>query len=345
MELAASKKRRPFSVDEEEELLESDDRPKRTNTFVSKKQKAAGDMLMKKREKLFWTPCAAHCIDLMLEDFEKKIEEHKGKELLRPGATRFATSYLTLGRLHEQKGALISMFASEKWTSTAIPLIKVLRMVDSDSTPAMGFIYQAMKKAKEEIKSNYKSVQSRYEPIINIVDARWENQLNRPLHVAGYFLNPRMQYSPDFKGDIPSLKVNLYMCIERMCGSEELANEIDCQIDLFKNKKGHLFNLNTTRQNIDKKTPVDWWDSFGDDTPELKRFAMRVLSLTCSSSGCERNWSAFEMIQTQSQAHDGGGDNGFRAIRSQFGRDDEFEEPDYGLHDENEVDAQLHIID
>ncbi|GJU91887.1 RNA polymerase beta'' subunit [Tanacetum coccineum] len=84
-----------------------------------------------------------------------------------------------------------------------------------------------------------------------------------------------------------------------MCGSEELANEIDCQIDLFKNKKGHLFNLNTTRQNIDKKTPVDWWDSFGDDTPELKRFAMRVLSLTCSSSGCERNWSAFEMVHSK----------------------------------------------
>ncbi|GKC96414.1 hypothetical protein Tco_1161856, partial [Tanacetum coccineum] len=39
--------------------------------------KAAGEMLMDKRKKLFWTPCAAHCIDLMLEDFEKKIEEHK----------------------------------------------------------------------------------------------------------------------------------------------------------------------------------------------------------------------------------------------------------------------------
>ncbi|GKF01394.1 SCAN domain-containing protein [Tanacetum coccineum] len=79
--------------------------------------KATGEMLMDKRNKLFWTPYAAHCINLMLEDFEKKIEEHKvtiakgrrvvsfiynrtrlicllkefsnGKELLRPGATRF----------------------------------------------------------------------------------------------------------------------------------------------------------------------------------------------------------------------------------------------------------------
>ncbi|GKC07085.1 zf-BED domain-containing protein [Tanacetum coccineum] len=258
MELAASKKRKLFSVDGDEELLESDDRPRHTDTFVSKKGKVQSTFLQ----------------------------------------------------------------------------------------PSYGFIYHAMKKAKEEIKSNYKDVQSRYEPIINIIDERWDNQLNRPLHVAGYFLNPRMQYSSDFKCDTGSLKANLYMCIEKMCGNEDLANEIDCQLDMFKNKKGHLFNLNTARLNIHKKTPVDWWDSFGDDTPELKRFAMRVLSLTCSSSGCERNWSAFEMLasidqlealdfenvesddewiteeeSTQSQAHDGGGDNVFleRALRSQFG--------------------------
>jgi len=30
--------------------------------------KAAGHMLMEKRKYLFWFPCAAHCIDLMLED-------------------------------------------------------------------------------------------------------------------------------------------------------------------------------------------------------------------------------------------------------------------------------------
>ena len=97
--------------------------------------KAAGGMLMEKRKKLYWTPCAAHCIDLMLEDFEKKLDLHKntiykgrkittyiysrtslisllqhhtkGKDLVRPGMTRFATSYLTLGWLLQKKGALI----------------------------------------------------------------------------------------------------------------------------------------------------------------------------------------------------------------------------------------------
>ena len=30
--------------------------------------KAAGEMLMDKRKHLYWTPCAAHCVDLMLEE-------------------------------------------------------------------------------------------------------------------------------------------------------------------------------------------------------------------------------------------------------------------------------------
>ncbi|KAL6536199.1 hypothetical protein OROGR_012771 [Orobanche gracilis] len=32
---------------------------------------AAGRMLMAKRPHLYWTPCAAHCIDLILEDIGK----------------------------------------------------------------------------------------------------------------------------------------------------------------------------------------------------------------------------------------------------------------------------------
>ena len=39
--------------------------------------KAADMLLMKKRKHLFWSPCVAHCIDLMLEDIAsmKQIKE------------------------------------------------------------------------------------------------------------------------------------------------------------------------------------------------------------------------------------------------------------------------------
>ena len=50
---------------------------------------------------------------------------------------------------------------------------------------------------------------------------------------------------------------------------------------------------------IDSRTlrsPTSWWMRFGGSTPELQKFAIRVLSLTCSPSGCERNWSTFESV-------------------------------------------------
>ncbi|RZB42743.1 hypothetical protein D0Y65_053358 [Glycine soja] len=108
--------------------------------------KAAGELLMHKRENLYWTPCAAHCIDLIFEDFEKHLKVHQttitkgrrittyiygrtmlisimkkftnGRDLIRPGMTRFATTYLTLACLHELKASLMSMFSSEEWKTS-----------------------------------------------------------------------------------------------------------------------------------------------------------------------------------------------------------------------------------
>ena len=81
----------------------------------------ARKFLMKKYN-LYWTPCAAHCIDLMFEDIGKrgtvselitnarkisnfiynhgwllaKMSKVCGGDIVRPGATRFATNYIAL---------------------------------------------------------------------------------------------------------------------------------------------------------------------------------------------------------------------------------------------------------
>jgi hypothetical protein len=41
---------------------------------------------------------------------------------------------------------------------------------------------------------------------------------------------------------------------------------------------------------------ANWWESFGSHCPQLQKFAIRVLSQTCSASGGEGNWSVFEKI-------------------------------------------------
>jgi flavoprotein len=107
--------------------------------------KATGQLLMEKQKSLFWTPCDAPCIGLILKDFEKKLEVHqviiakgrritsyvysrtilismlrhftKGRDLIRHAATRFATAYLTLRCLNDHKMQLMTMFTSKQWSS------------------------------------------------------------------------------------------------------------------------------------------------------------------------------------------------------------------------------------
>ena len=73
--------------------------------------------------------------------------------------------------------------------------------------------------------------------------------------------------------------------------------KINLQLESLNDAK-RLFGIEAARTTRDKKkkTPAQWWDSYGDKCPELQRFAIRVISLTCTSSGYERNWSVFEMV-------------------------------------------------
>jgi hypothetical protein len=41
---------------------------------------------------------------------------------------------------------------------------------------------------------------------------------------------------------------------------------------------------------------AEWWMNYGAETPDLTLMAIKVLSLVCSASGCERNWSTFEHV-------------------------------------------------
>jgi hypothetical protein len=103
---------------------------------------SAGKMLMERHPTLFWTPCAAHCLDLLLEDMGKLsfikevvdmarsipkfIYNHafvlslmrrftRNKELRRPAITRFATNFITLQSLLRCQFELKQMFVSDDW--------------------------------------------------------------------------------------------------------------------------------------------------------------------------------------------------------------------------------------
>ena len=76
-------------------------------------------------------------------------------------------------------------------------LVTVLHLVDSEERPSMGYLYDAMEKAKKSIILAFNNKESEYLPYLEIIDSARE-ELHSPLHAAACYLNPSIYYSPSF---------------------------------------------------------------------------------------------------------------------------------------------------
>ncbi|XP_070033718.1 uncharacterized protein [Nicotiana tomentosiformis] len=313
------------------------------------------DLMSAEYPHIYWTPCAAHSINLIFGDifkerpfssiFNQTIRVHsyivqrplllnmmkrftKQRSLVKPAKTRFATAFLTLHRMYEQKSNLKKLFVSDEYTNSAYgreargresadiilspsfwnnvvhaskiggPLVKVLRLVDGEQRPPMGYLYEAMDRANEAIQVSF-SDQRKYKRVFEIIDKRWDSKLHSPLHAAGLVLNPELFYDNEERilGDEP-LWNGYYECIEKLIPEESVQDKITEQFSIYRNAE-QLFRKNMAIRQRKTKSPVEWWKQYGHSTPDLQKFSIKVLSLTCSSSGCERNWSVFEHIHTK----------------------------------------------
>uniref|UniRef100_A0A5K1FIA9 Uncharacterized protein n=1 Tax=Nymphaea colorata TaxID=210225 RepID=A0A5K1FIA9_9MAGN len=54
----------------------------------------------------------------------------------------------------------------------------------------MGYLYEALDRAREAIKSASKDNKEKYMPYWKIIDRRWTRNLHNPVHAAAAFLNP-----------------------------------------------------------------------------------------------------------------------------------------------------------
>ncbi|XP_035845160.1 uncharacterized protein LOC118491461 [Helianthus annuus] len=178
------------------------------------------------------------------------------------------------------------------------PLVKVLRIVDGDKKPAMGYIYDAMTRAKEAIAASFLNRKAEYKKAFAIIDKRWECQLHRPLHAAGFFLNSEMYYDNQEKASGGPIRRCLIGCIGRLVVDPHTQDIIRSQLDSYEEAIGVFGNPMAIRQRK-TRSPADWWASYGRDTPELQKFAIQILSLTCCATGCERNWSVFQQLHTK----------------------------------------------
>ncbi|KAF8392528.1 hypothetical protein HHK36_022871 [Tetracentron sinense] len=244
----------------------------------------AGKLLMEKRCHLYWTPCAAHCVDLMVEDIgelprvkgllEKAISLsgfiynhgiYKKKDALRKIFTSDGWNKSKWPRDEKGKRAMETVLATSFWKGIIYamkiiaPLVRVLRLVDGEKRSPMGYIYEAMDKAKEAIKEALGGQRNERRPLVSCEEV-----------MSG-----------------------LYDVIERLIPEVEIQEKISRELILYKNAEG-LFGRTLVIRQRDILPVAEWWDNYGASTPHLQQLACRILSLTCSASGCERNWSVFE---------------------------------------------------
>ncbi|CAN1267444.1 hypothetical protein LINPERPRIM_LOCUS12826 [Linum perenne] len=119
--------------------------------------KACGSLIHRKYPNIYWTPCAAHCLNLMLKDIAAL--EHVVKVV-----------------------------------EVVVPIIKLLKFVDSDAKPSLPYVYEGMKMIVKGIKDIYNDKESLYKQYVNIVNTRWDKHLKGDLHKAAYYLNPVLVY-------------------------------------------------------------------------------------------------------------------------------------------------------
>ncbi|XP_059596907.1 uncharacterized protein LOC100242519 [Vitis vinifera] len=215
---------------------------------------AAGRLISQKHKHINWSPCAAHCLNLIFKDIGKIdhvaelvrraskvtifvynhvallswLRKREGwTEILRPSATRFATTFIALKSLHDHKHDLQALVTSKFfvdsryskdyksqvavsiildnrfWNDCLIvvnlmsPLMRLLRIVDCDERPSMEYVYEGMYRVRLGIKKLFNYNERLYEPYTEIIKQRWDQQLKKSIHSAAYWLNPCFQYDQE----------------------------------------------------------------------------------------------------------------------------------------------------
>ncbi|CAN0902436.1 hypothetical protein LINGRAHAP2_LOCUS21967 [Linum grandiflorum] len=188
------------------------------------------------------------------------------KEIASPVATRFAATILTPRNVLEQQSDLEALAVSELFRDSAFskteagkavksiimdrkfwedtlfivrlttPIVRFLRIVtDSDSKPALGYVYEGMLGVEKAIKAACDNVEADYKRYIDILKERWERHLNHDLIVAAYFFNPTLRYGLEFdhsthvSNALSSILENPAFCPDASRAMEELTMYQDGQ--------------------------------------------------------------------------------------------------------------------
>ncbi|XP_034710479.1 uncharacterized protein LOC117933194 [Vitis riparia] len=129
---------------------------------------AAGRLISQKHKHINWSPCAAHCLNLIFKDIGKM--DHVA-ELVR----RASKDY-------KSKVAVSIILDNRFWNDCLIvvnlmsPLMRLLRIVDCDERPSMGYVYEGMYRVRLGIKKLFNYNERLYKPYTEIIKQRWDQK-------------------------------------------------------------------------------------------------------------------------------------------------------------------------
>ncbi|XP_044947225.1 uncharacterized protein LOC123396332 [Hordeum vulgare subsp. vulgare] len=113
---------------------------------------------------------------------------------------------------------------------------------------------------------------------------------------AAAVLDPNTHYVVNLS-NIPEFASALTVAIEKIADPDSAALAI-YEISAFRERRGR-FGQRVAHISAEKMSPTEWWFQFGGDVPNLQKYALRIVSQCVSSSGCERNWSAWALVHTK----------------------------------------------
>eukprot|EP00261_Vitis_vinifera_P037401 XP_019078644.1 PREDICTED: uncharacterized protein LOC100260439 [Vitis vinifera] len=254
---------------------------------------AAGILISQKHKHINWSPCATHCLNLIFKDIGKMnhvaelvrraskvtifvynhvallswLRKREGwTEILRLGATRFATTFIALKSIHDHKHDLQALVTSKFfvdfryskdnkskvavsiildnrfWNDCLIvvnlmsPLMRLLRIFDCDERPSMGYVYEGMYRVRLGIKKLFNHNKRLYKPYTEIIKQHWDQQLQKNIHSVAYWFKPCFQYDQENFCNKPTVIGGVMDVIDQkvLKGKLETMNEMK----LFRDRLG-----------------------------------------------------------------------------------------------------------
>ncbi|KAL3538188.1 hypothetical protein ACH5RR_001554 [Cinchona calisaya] len=130
------------------------------------------------------------------------------------------------------------------------PLIRLLRVCDTNEKPSMAYVYEDMQKVIEGIRKFFKNKDRLCKPYIDSINTWWDKMLHKSLCSAFYFFNPAFLFDPTYVG-IGEIANGLLDYIEThvdWCEQSKFIQEIAMFRDRDKSF-GRNLDLTTSRTN------------------------------------------------------------------------------------------------